>query len=279
MTLDVLHFIHEKGDPDEIRESQRKRGLSEEIVDKVAEKYAEWVKRTHNRPIHHLISHRHHHSRLRSFEPSKVCKPGTERDRRKEKGQPTHASFIETPGSNTHQAKENADDLVAKKKEIDAQVEAKRKEARECEAKMRAIASTAGNIVGKAVPVSKTEVSHLLTFYPGSSPPRTVSQDDNQVLRTWHPDGPNGVFEKKSGILAHHEVLLRLDAMDLDRGDLPFISIPSPHSTVHAQAQKYLATVDTSSRMTGSTSTKPSSPTGSIFCAKEATRRSNLRSS
>jgi seryl-tRNA synthetase len=42
----------------------------------------------------------------------------------------------------------------------------------------------------------------------------------------WHPDGPNSAFEQKPGILAHHEVLLRLDAMDLDRGNLsssPFL--------------------------------------------------------
>ena len=47
MTLDVLHFIHAKGgSPDEIRESQKKRGLPEEIVDEVAQMYADWVKRT-----------------------------------------------------------------------------------------------------------------------------------------------------------------------------------------------------------------------------------------
>lgn len=62
--------------------------------------------------------------------------------------------------SNTLQANENADDLVAKKKEIDAQVEEKRKEAKEYGVAVRAKASTAGNIVGKAVPVSTTEVSH-----------------------------------------------------------------------------------------------------------------------
>ena len=46
MTLDILHFIQAKGgNPDEIRESQRKRGLSEEIVDEVAQMYADWVKR------------------------------------------------------------------------------------------------------------------------------------------------------------------------------------------------------------------------------------------
>ena len=52
MTLDVLHFILEKGgNPDEIRESQRKRGLPEDIVDEVARMYGEWAKRTHSHPI------------------------------------------------------------------------------------------------------------------------------------------------------------------------------------------------------------------------------------
>ena len=45
MTLDILHFVQGKGgNPDEIRESQRKRGHSEEIVDEVAQMYADWVK-------------------------------------------------------------------------------------------------------------------------------------------------------------------------------------------------------------------------------------------
>jgi seryl-tRNA synthetase len=57
------------------------------------------------------------------------------------------------------QAKQSADDLVATKKEIDAQVEEKKKEAREFEIKMRQKASTVGNIVGKNVPVSLTEVN------------------------------------------------------------------------------------------------------------------------
>ena len=59
------------------------------------------------------------------------------------------------------QAKEPADDLVAVKKEIDAQVENKKKEAKEFEIKMRQKASTVGNIVGKDAPVSLTEVSDL----------------------------------------------------------------------------------------------------------------------
>ena len=46
MTLDVLHFIDSKGgNAEEIRESQRKRGHSVELVDEVIQMYADWVKR------------------------------------------------------------------------------------------------------------------------------------------------------------------------------------------------------------------------------------------
>ena len=45
MTLDVTSFIDAKGgNSEEIRESQRKRGHSVEIVDEVIELYLDWVK-------------------------------------------------------------------------------------------------------------------------------------------------------------------------------------------------------------------------------------------
>ena len=37
-------------------------------------------------------------------------------------------------------------------------------------------------------------------------------------MRTWDPQGNLDEPPVKEGILAHHEVLLRLDAMDLERG-------------------------------------------------------------
>ena len=47
MTLDVLSFIDTKGgNAAEIRESQRKRGASVELVDEVIQMYDDWVKRT-----------------------------------------------------------------------------------------------------------------------------------------------------------------------------------------------------------------------------------------
>lgn len=44
---------------------------------------------------------------------------------------------------------------------------------------MRDKAGTIGNIVGPKVPISQTE-------------------DDNAVIKTWHPDGPNAQVEKKT---------------------------------------------------------------------------------
>jgi seryl-tRNA synthetase len=47
MTLDVTSFIDNKGgNSEEIRESQRKRGHSVEVVDEVIQMYQDWVKRT-----------------------------------------------------------------------------------------------------------------------------------------------------------------------------------------------------------------------------------------
>lgn len=59
-------------------------------------------------------------------------------------------------------AKQPADDLVAEKKKIDAEVEAKKKEAKDFETAMRMKAGNVGNIVGKNVPISQTEVSQYL---------------------------------------------------------------------------------------------------------------------
>ncbi|EKM57180.1 uncharacterized protein PHACADRAFT_254765 [Phanerochaete carnosa HHB-10118-sp] len=163
MTLDVLHFIDNKGgNAQEIRESQRKRGLSVEIVDEVIQMYQDWVKM--------------------DFEANNISK---------------EVNAVQKEIAVKKKAKENADELVAKKKQLDEQVAAKRVESKEHEAKMRQKAATLGNIVGKDVPVSLTE-------------------DENVTLRTWHPQGAE--VEKKTDIMPHHEVLLRLDAMDLERG-------------------------------------------------------------
>jgi seryl-tRNA synthetase len=64
-----------------------------------------------------------------------------------------------------------------------------------------------------------------------------TAQDDNATIRTWHPEGPNSQVEKRTDILAHHEVLLRLDAMDLERG-AP--SVSSIHSLIISFSMKFV---------------------------------------
>jgi len=169
MTLDVLEFIDAKGgNAEAIRESQRKRFGSKpeavEVVDDVVKMYAEWVKM--------------------DYEVNQISK---------------EINAIQKSIGAKKKAKENADDLVAQKKVLDDQKEAKIKQTKEHEAAMRVKAGTVGNILGKNVPVSMTE-------------------DDNAILKTWHPEGPNIQPVQRSDILRHSDVLLRLDAMDLERG-------------------------------------------------------------
>ncbi|KAG6866689.1 hypothetical protein C0993_007474, partial [Termitomyces sp. T159_Od127] len=165
MTLDITSFIDSKGgNAEEIRASQRKRGHPVEVVDEVVAMYAEWVKM--------------------DFDTNALRKKVNE---------------VQKQIAAKKKAKEPADALVAEKKALDADVETKKREAKEFEARMRAKAGTVGNIVGSGVPVSLTE-------------------DDNVTVRTWFPQGEAEEPVPRAGILPHHEVLLRLDAMDLDRG-------------------------------------------------------------
>ncbi|KAK0219657.1 hypothetical protein EDD85DRAFT_864139 [Armillaria nabsnona] len=165
MTLDLLNFIDNKGgNAEEIRESQRKRGESVELVDEVIQMYTDWVKM--------------------DFEANGLSK---------------QVNAVQKEISAKKKAKEPADELVARKKELDGLVVAKKAETKEFEIKMRQKASTVGNIVGKTVPVSQTE-------------------DDNVTLRTWHRADEGEEPPVRTDIMPHHEVLLRLDAMDLDRG-------------------------------------------------------------
>lgn len=46
--------------------------------------------------------------------------------------------------------------------------------------------------------------------------PISDNEDNNAVQRTWCPEGVT--VEKKEGVLSHHEVLLRLDGYDPERG-------------------------------------------------------------
>ncbi|KZT54485.1 serine-tRNA ligase [Calocera cornea HHB12733] len=166
MTLDVTTFIDEKGgNSAEIRESQRKRYAKVELVDEVIQMYKDWVKM--------------------DFEVNQMSKK---------------TNAIQKDITAKRKAKENAEELIADKSKLDAEIAGAKKKVAEAEAAMRAKAATVGNLVYKDVPVSDDE-------------------DNNGIVRTWHPDGPNAQVQKKDKeILPHHEVMHCIDAVDLERG-------------------------------------------------------------
>lgn len=123
---------------------------------------------------------------LRAQWPQQTSKRGPERDRSQEKG--THAPHGLFHGESfASQAKEPADDLVAQKKALDGQVEAKRKETRECELLMRQKAGNVGNLVAKDVPVSLTEVHVLLCSVVHLPKPHTIGRqcDTTDMASGW----------------------------------------------------------------------------------------------
>ncbi|KAG5513187.1 hypothetical protein PMAC_001557 [Pneumocystis sp. 'macacae'] len=159
--LDIYLFLSEKGgDPEKIKESQKKRGSSVEIVDQILVLYKSW---TAERFV--LDSLNREMNTLQKEISAKI------------------------------KSKEDVLPLLVKKQEL----QLKRKEVEVLESeKERALRQTlkmVGNIVHDSVPVSNNE-------------------DDNEVIRTWSP----GSIAEKKDCLSHHEVLLRLDGYDPERG-------------------------------------------------------------
>ena len=156
--------VEKGGNPEVVRESQRKRFASVELVDEVLSLYKNWV--------------------TLEFQLNQMQQ---------------EVNAIQKVITTKKKAKEDADAELAQKKEQDAKIAEFKPKVAEAEREMRLKAGTIGNIVGDKVPVSETE-------------------DDNLVTKTWHPDGPNGQFEKKDHFLSHHEVMYRLDLFDTERG-------------------------------------------------------------
>ncbi|PNY18339.1 Serine-tRNA ligase, cytoplasmic [Tolypocladium capitatum] len=160
--LDVVDFIKERGgDPDKIRESQRRRHASVEIVDEV----------------------------IALFE-----------DHRKTQYSATQVNSkindVQKQIGAKKKAKENADDLLQQKIELEKEKKSLVESAADKDALLKSKIRTIGNFVHDSVPISDNE-------------------DHNEVLRTWAPEG---VAVEKRNVLSHHEVLLRLDGYDPDRG-------------------------------------------------------------
>ncbi|EGV65049.1 Cytosolic seryl-tRNA synthetase [Yamadazyma tenuis] len=168
--LDINQFIPDKGgNPEEIKESQRKRGDSVEVVDEIIADYKEWTK-------------------IR-FDLDEVNKK---------------TNKLQKDIGQKFKKKEDASELL---KEKDQLIEEK-KQLIEAEQKadkaLRAKVNTVGNIVHKSVVVSQDEAN-------------------NELVKLWKPEGLEEITQvaaatNKPAKLSHHEVLLRLDGYDPERG-------------------------------------------------------------
>lgn len=161
--IDLLLLQADKGgEPEAVRESQRRRGGSVELVDEVIGQYRIWTK-------------------LR-FEAD------ASRNR---------INAIQKEITAKKKAKEDAEGLVREKSRVEADAMAANHLADAAESQLRKMAVQIGNLVHDSVP-------------------RSMTEDDNAVIRKWSQDGQDPI--KKAGILSHHEVLYRLEAYDQDRG-------------------------------------------------------------
>ncbi|KAI1377347.1 seryl-tRNA synthetase [Hypoxylon crocopeplum] len=160
--LDVQDFILERGgNPEVIRESQRRRYAKVEVVDEVIEMYED-----------------HRRTQYAATQINSKINDVNKQIGTKKK------------------AKENADDLLAQKAKLDKEKKDLLDSAAQKDIALKTKIKTIGNIVHNSVPVSDNE-------------------DNNVVQRTWAPEG---VTVEKKDVLSHHEVLLRLDGYDPERG-------------------------------------------------------------
>lgn len=160
--LDIFEFIIEKGgDPKKIKESQRRRYAPEEAVDEVIALYED--------------------HRKTQYSATQIN---------------TKINDVQKQIGIKRKSKENADELMAQKVELEKEKKALIESAAEKEITLKKKLGTIGNIVHESVPVNNDE-------------------DFNALQRTWTPEG---VKVEKRDVLSHHEVLTRLDGYDPERG-------------------------------------------------------------
>lgn len=168
--LDINQFIEEKGgNPELIRQSQKARYASVELVDDIIADYKDWVKTR--------------------FELDELNKK---------------LNKLQKDIGLKFKNKEDPKELLAEKDEITAQ-KAKLTEQEQADDKdLKEKIMQVGNIVHPSVVISNDE-------------------DNNELVRTWKPEdleevGPVASVTGKPAKLSHHEILLRLDGYDPERG-------------------------------------------------------------
>jgi len=183
--LDINLFrVSKGGNPDLIKESQRKRGASVEIVDEIIDLDNQWVKAR--------------------FNADAINKD---------------INAINKQIGAFHKAKkpEEAKSLIPKKADLEAQKKVLNEQANELEKKVNEKLNTIGNIIHETVPDSLTEDDNLEVrrWWPtGRSEEEERARRIKLVGTGSVKDGAKGV----PGLYSHHEVLERLDGYDAARG-------------------------------------------------------------
>lgn len=168
--LDINAFLVEKGgEPDKIKESQKKRGDSVEIVDEIIVDYKNWTK-----------------IRFDLDDANKKL------------------NALQKQIGLKFKAKEDAGELLAEKDKL---VESKKQlteQEQKADADLRYKVNQVGNIVHESVVDSQDEAN-------------------NELVRLWKPEsikevGPVATATGAPATLSHHEILLRIDGYDPERG-------------------------------------------------------------
>lgn len=163
--IDINDFILARGgNPDKIKESQRRRGDPVEVVDQVIELWEDARKTQYG-----------------------VTQLGSE------------INAIQKQIGLKKRAKEDASELLQQKEDLEKTKKAQEVVAAEKNEAVKALAKTVGNYVADNVPVSDNE-------------------DNNEVLRTWGPEGFVAEALGPKGAHSHHQVLEALAGYDPVRG-------------------------------------------------------------
>lgn len=168
--LDITQFIEEKGgNPELIRQSQKARYASVEIVDEIIADYKEWVK-----------------TRFQLDELNKK------------------QNKVQKEIGLKFKKKEDASELLAEKDKIVAEKKELSEKEQQQDKDLKSKVNQVGNIVHPSVVVSNDE-------------------ENNDLVRSWKPEdlaevGKVASCTGKPAALSHHEILLRLDGYDPERG-------------------------------------------------------------
>lgn len=167
--LDINAFLVEKGgEPEKIKESQKKRGDPVELVDEIIAEYKNWTK-------------------VR-FDLDAKNK---------------EINVVQKSIGLKMKAKEDAKDLLAQKNQLTEDKKSLIDDEAKADAAVKSKINLIGNLVHESVIVSNNE-------------------DDNEIVKSWKPEGYNvdqtAAATNSPAALSHHEILLRLDGYDPERG-------------------------------------------------------------